>query len=56
MKKLKIDEMRIKSFVTSLEETKSQTCKGGVEPIAAKRTKRGPECYQDTKYPICQWA
>lgn len=56
MKKLKIDKMKVKSFVTTLEETKVQTCKGGGEPIAIRRTAFGPECYVETRYPVCQWA
>lgn len=57
-KKLKINEMKVKSFVTSVEHLKMNTCKGGRNgnDLVVRRTIESPFCYKDTEYPVCQWA
>jgi hypothetical protein len=51
MKKLKLDNLKVKSFVTALEEEKAHTVKGG----APARTIDLPcyestDCYESVKY------
>ena len=59
MRKLNIEELTIRSFVTAIDATSLQTCKGG--DTGDDKTKDKPSTYKfgcdvGTEYPKCQWA
>lgn len=53
-KKLKINQLKVKSFVMSIEPQNEKTIKGGSS--AGCETINQPICYNETKWPVCQTA
>jgi hypothetical protein len=60
MKKLKLDNLKVKSFVTALEEEKAHTVKGGgsvigpPEPVTLVCDSEEMICLEPTEYNSCR--